>query len=180
MKKLLRRVLLFGVIFLLVAIAGITVAGALMPEQHVASRWVEVQQPPLEVWAKITDFAGAAAWRSDVERVESGVDASGRETWIEFDASGESIPYATVEQSAPHKLVREIADPELPFGGTWTFDLQPTERGTRITITENGFVPNPIVRFISAVFIGHTSFMERYLVALGSAYGEQVEPQPSS
>lgn len=180
MKKLVTRSLFSAVLLLFLLIAGVTIAGTLMPEHHVASRWVELRQPPPEVWRTITDFAGAAAWRPDIEKVEPGVDGTGRSVWIEVDASGEGIAYATVEEAPPSKLVREIADPELPFGGTWTFELQPTEQGTRLTITERGFVPNPIVRFISAVFIGHTSFMERYLIALGSKYGERVEPRPPS
>ena len=178
MKKKALKWVFLTVSLLVVAVLAVALFGVTLPEHHVASRTVVLSQSQEAVWQTITDYAGAASWRPDLQKVESGTDATGRQVWIEVDKAGDSIPYATLEAQEPSRLVREIADPELPFGGTWTFELDPAEQGTRVTITENGFVPNPLVRVISTYLIGHTTFMESYLVALGERFGERVQPLP--
>jgi hypothetical protein len=70
--------------------------------------------------------------------------------------------------------VVKIADPKLPFGGTWTYEVIPSEGGTRLRITERGEVYNPIFRFISHFIIGQTRTMDEYLAALGRKYGEAI------
>jgi hypothetical protein len=67
---------------------------------------------------------------------------------------------------APQQFVSRIADPNLPFGGTWTIDLKPEGAGTRVTITEHGEVYNPIFRFMSRFVFGHTATIDAYLTAL--------------
>src|SRR5690242_2636663 len=37
----------------------------------------------------------------------------------------DDVPIAIVEARPPEHLVTRIADPNLPFGGTWTFALAP-------------------------------------------------------
>ena len=54
---------------------------------------------------------------------------------------------------------------------------RPTDAGTRLTITENGEVYNPIFRFVSRFFLGYTSTMESVLRALGTKHGETVAPE---
>ena len=53
------------------------------------------------------------------------------------------------------KFVTEIDDPSLGFGGTWTFSIEGTPAGSRLTITEKGFVPNPLFRLLSFYVFGH-------------------------
>ena len=180
MKKKALKWMLSAAVFLVLSVLAVAGFGITLPEHHTAARTVVLSQSRDVIWETITDYAGAASWRPDLQTVESGTDAAGRQVWIEVDKAGDSIPYATLEEQKPSRLVREIADPELPFGGTWTFQLDPAEQGTRITITEDGFVPNPVVRVISTYLIGHTTFMESYLTALGEKFGERVEPLPVS
>ena len=61
------------------------------------------------------------------------------------------------------RLVTRIADTGLPFGGQWTYELVPDGEGTRLTITEDGEVYNPLFRFVSRFVMGHTATIERYL-----------------
>jgi hypothetical protein len=60
----------------------------------------------------------------------------------------------------------KIADPDLPFGGTWTYTLTPAGTGTRLQITEEGAVHNVLFRFVSRFVIGHTASIDRYLADL--------------
>ena len=84
----------------------------------------------------------------------------------------DDVPIALVEQHAPDRVVTRIADPNLPFGGTWTFELTPEAAGTRVTITERGYVTNPIFRAISRFVIGHEASMASYLRELAARLGE--------
>jgi hypothetical protein len=70
-------------------------------------------------------------------------------------------------------LVERIADDKLPFGGTWTYEIAPTAEGSTLRITENGFVGNPIFRFMSKFVMGQASTMETYLRSLAKKFGEE-------
>ena len=68
-----------------------------------------------------------------------------------------------------------IADPNLPFGGTWTYELTPQADGsTMLRITENGEIRNIFFRFVSRFLMGYTKTMEDYLNALGQKFGEKT------
>ncbi|HSR42141.1 MAG TPA: SRPBCC family protein, partial [Longimicrobiales bacterium] len=78
----------------------------------------------------------------------------------------------TVEAEVPTRLVTRIADEDLPFGGTWTYELEPTGDGrTRVTITEDGEVYNPVFRFMARFVFGHTATMDTYLDGLEARMG---------
>lgn len=74
--------------------------------------------------------------------------------------------YEIVLDEPAKRLISRIADKSLPYSGSWTYDLEPVPEGTRVTITENGEVPNPIFRFLSKYVFGHTKTMETYLTDL--------------
>lgn len=57
----------------------------------------------------------------------------------------------------------QIANDNLPFGGTWEFKIASQDNHTKITITEDGEVYNPIFRFISKYIIGHRKNVRLYL-----------------
>lgn len=116
----------------------IVVIGALLPKAHTASRSALVAKSPAAVYA----FAHQRA--------------AGDKT------------YEIVEDQPPRRLVTRIADKTLPYGGSWTIDLSPEGSGTRITITENGEVYNPLFRFVSRFVIGHTATIDKYLADLAA------------
>jgi hypothetical protein len=65
----------------------------------------------------------------------------------------------------------------LPFGGRWEFDITPAGAdASRVTITERGWVSNPIFRFVSRYVMGHTASLEAYLRALGKQFGSEPTP----
>ena len=72
----------------------------------------------------------------------------------------------------PSRRVTRIAEKNLPFGGTWTFDIADAPEGCVVRITEDGEVYNVIFRFMARFFFGYTSNMEGYLRDLGQRFGE--------
>jgi uncharacterized protein YndB with AHSA1/START domain len=156
----------------LVAVVVLVVAiGAMLPKGHVARHSAVFAQPPERVWGTITDFAGQASWRSDIKSVEPAPERNGKQVWRELSTRGDAVPYETTEMDPPRRLVRTIADPKLPYGGRWIYELAPAPGGTRLTITEEGEVYNPVFRVVSR-FMDMSATMKAYLVALGKHYGE--------
>jgi uncharacterized protein YndB with AHSA1/START domain len=152
----------------------VTVIGWLLPRDHVATRIGRYRQPPDAIWKAITDVEAIPPWREGLKSVQRLPDRNGFPAHIEVTSSG-TIPMETVEMVPPQKLVTRIADPKLPFGGTWTFEIAPTAEGATLRITERGYVTNPFFRFMSRFVFGQTSTMESYLRSLAKKFGE--EPQ---
>ncbi len=160
----------------LIALGVVAVAvGALLPQGHVASRTARFKQSPDVLWQTIADIAASPSWRPDVKSVERLPDSNGHEMWREVGKYGQPMPMETIESIAPRRLVRRIADPKLPFGGTWTFEIAPANGGSTVTITENGKIYNPFFRFMARFVLGYTATMETYLKALGKKFGEDAE-----
>ena len=170
MKRLL---IVVGSIALVAAV--VAVVGALLPKDHVARRTVVIHQSEDAVWATITDFAASPGWRRDITAVELLPPESGRARFRETSRHG-AVLYEVEERTASRRLVTRIADPDLPFGGRWIYELVSEGGGTRVTITEKGEVNNVIFRFLSRVVFGHTTTIDGYLRALGARYGEDLTP----
>lgn len=170
-----KKGLLIAAGVLAVLIASVLLIGAMLPRDHVASRSTELHVPAESVWVAITDVDAFPRWRSELARIEQLPARDGHAMWREHGEYG-PMTFEAVEQDAPRRLVTRIADRDLGYGGEWTYDIAPTEGGSRITITENGWVDSPLFRFMSRFVFGQTSTMEAYLRALGSRFGETVEP----
>ncbi len=167
---------LLAVLAIVIAFVLIVVlVGELLPKNHSATRAARFRQPPDAIWSAITDYAKFPQWRKSVVRIEALPPVNGQPSWKEFDTHGDAIPYEIVEATPGRKLVTRIADPKLPFGGTWTYALTRQPDGsTLLRITEDGEVRNPIFRFMACFFIGYTKTMEDYLQALGGKFREPV------
>jgi uncharacterized protein YndB with AHSA1/START domain len=163
----------------LAAVAGvvllIVVAGMLLPKAHTARSHAIISAPPDAIWRALTEVEAFPSWRGDVSRVERLSTSTGRKTWREVGKHG-TITFEEVAAEPPRRLVARIADPTLPFGGSWTYDVAPEATGTRVTITEDGVVRNPLFRFMSRFVFGHHATQEAYLRALGRKFGHDATP----
>jgi hypothetical protein len=144
--------MMIGLALVVGLVVAVAVAGALMPREHVASRTLRVRRAPAEVWPVITSLAAAS-----------------------------SIPVDVLEQDPPHRLVSRVKDTEKNFGGTWTIVIAPVpdpstgsgQVASTLTITEDGWVANPIFRFVSRVVIGHHSTMDGLLKQVAKTFNEE-------
>jgi uncharacterized protein YndB with AHSA1/START domain len=159
-------------VIVVVTIVGIvTIAGWLLPVKHEASRSAQFKQPPQDVYAVVSDVAGYADWFEGVSRIEMLESANGRVRFREHMNTG-PIVMEVAEANPPTRFVTAIADPDQPFGGTWTFEITPEQGGSRLTITERGEIYNPIFRFMARFVFGYTATMEGYLSSLARKFGE--------
>jgi hypothetical protein len=128
-------------------VALVAAAGAMLPVNHKATRRARFRRQPAEVWAAIA---------REKNFVEDGV------------------PYEVVESEAPRKLVTRITDSKLPYGGTWTQEIESAPDGSWLRITEDGAVYNPIFRFVSRYIMGHTATIDGSLRTLAKKFGEDL------
>ncbi|HWY67824.1 MAG TPA: SRPBCC family protein [Terriglobales bacterium] len=147
------------------AIAAVVVVGALLPKSHTASRTAIIKATPEQVFALIS---GPQDWRTDLKEYKF-FDESGRHMQRDTDKHGQTITYEIVQSQPPTLRKTTIADKNLPFGGSWTWNIQPESDGCAVTITEDGEVYNPVFRFVSRFIMGHTRTIDNYLAMLENA-----------
>ena len=100
-----RWALLIGAV-LLVVVGVVLIAGAMLPQGHLASRTRRFSRPLPEIYAAVEKLAG----------------------------ENDDVPIEVVERMEPTKLVTRVK-PGQPFGGTWTYEIASdgtltiTERG---------------------------------------------------
>lgn len=153
-------------------LAGLmAVIGAMLPRGHRATRKAHFRCAPAAIYAVL---AGAPDWRTGVRSFGALPEDDGRKRWWEEDAHGQKITYELVEDLPPHKLVVRIAQPGLPFGGAWTFEIAAAGSGSDLRITEDGEIYNVIFRFLARFFFGYTASIDTYLKDLGVKFGQAV------
>lgn len=153
----------------------VAAVGTLLPRDHLARMSIELRASPDRVWALVSDLPGTARWRPDVRTIEMQAAVGGRTRYVETTRQGKT-PFEIVSQQAPAAQVVRVVDEGLPFGGTWTWELERAGAGTRLTIWEAGFIRNPLFRVMSRLFFRPTATMDGYLRALAKELGERAEP----
>jgi hypothetical protein len=158
----------FGVLGLLVTV--VVVIGFLLPKRHVATRSAVIQATPEQLFTLIS---GSQEWRTEVKSCEL-IEKDGKHFQRETSRRGETVLYELEGSRPPLAIERRIASEHLPYGGKWSFTLEPVDGGTKVRITEDGEVYNPVFRFVSRFVMGHTAMLDAYLKALGKVVGQDV------
>ncbi len=176
------RIFVGVVATLVLLVLTVALIGWSLPVRHRVSRSATLPVPPDAVFAVITDFGAFPSWRAKVKRVELVELPGGGRGFRESGADGD-ILFAVDEAAPNRRLVTRIVDNanELPFAGTWTYELIPTATagGTTLLITEDGEVFNPIFRFVSRFVLSHHATVDAYITDLGRKFGAPVVIEPS-
>ena len=153
------------VLYIIGGIVGLVVLMALiglaLPRAHLATRTATFAKPREDVWRALADLDAQPSWRRGLKKLER-LDGS---RFREHTTQG-TILYEVVEERTPERRVTRIADDKLPFGGRWIYELAPAGNGTTLTITEDGFIKNPIFRFLSKTVFSTTATIEKFLADL--------------
>lgn len=166
------RIFLIVVGCMVALILGVLVIGWLLPKRHVATRSASYRAKPEQLYSLI---AGPQNWRPDVLHCEAVPDAGGRDLQRETARDGGTMTYELMDGVPPTSIKRRIATENLPYGGTWTFSIQPNADVTTVRITEDGQIYNPMFRFMSRFILGYTGTIDNYLRALGKATGQEIQ-----
>jgi len=110
-------------------------------------RSIELNAPPERVWRALTNAEELSAWFQ--VKIEGPI-AQGTEVWmtsVHPDHAGQRFRVRIAEMTRPHRVVWEWhpgeVDPALDYSReprtTVTFSLEPSGRGTRLSVSETGF-----------------------------------------
>ena len=156
------RALKFLAIVILLVVGVVWFIGYRLPQNHQASREREFAYPPEKVYGWISNPATYPKWRTGVQKVEILPDSEKLKRFTEIGLHDE-VTYV-VEENVPNKhFVTRITTKDLGYGGSWTFDMQPTAKGTLLTITEDGEVYSPFFRFVSHYIMKPTGSIDKYM-----------------
>lgn len=164
-----RTLIVFGMLcaFFVVILAY----GYSLPTAHqITMQRHYVHKTPDEIWRILVDYRKYSQWRENVYEITDMPSKGGYDAWKEVDADGHSVPYEIIGHSPGTQLIIEITDAKLPYGGSWTFDLLPDEKGTIVKITENGKIDNLFLRVIAHFVTGYTSSMNAWLNSLENKF----------
>lgn len=157
--------ILIAVAALAVVVAIVAMIGSRLGQSHRATVARTFAVRADVIWSAITDIDAFPSWRAGVTRVERLPDRNGYPVWIEEGRSGK-LTLAVERMEPPRILVARIADPKLPFGGLWTYEIAPEGTGSRLTITEDGEIYNPFFRFMARFIFGYETTIRSYMSAL--------------
>jgi hypothetical protein len=126
------------VVCLLGALAAMGLVGLALPREHTASVFAFIKAEPEVIFNAAVDLQEAS-----------------------------DIKTTVTKEMRPRLRVTEIIEPPgAAFGGTWTLEIEPTDDGGKITITERGRVYNPLFRFLSRFTFGHDATAKQFLATL--------------
>lgn len=160
------------------AVALTALIGALLPRSHVAASAIVVPQPPDTVWQLMRDVAGLPGWWPDMRETKRVADSAGREVWQQTMKQG-FVMRGIITESVPPARFVSVIDTSAggSFGGSWTYEIAPVAGGSRVRVTERGWIANPIFRFMSRFIFGYYGSLDSYLTALGKKLGASGPPE---
>jgi len=161
------------------AIVGALIgAGLALPRDHVATSTIVLRQPPDTVWAVLRDLGDVSEWWPEVrEAALVPNDVEGREVW-RYTMRDRSTMLLVVESAdQPTRLVTRIeAAPGAAYGGSWVYEIVADGPGSKLSVTEQGWIANPIFRLLAHFVFGYHRTLDSYLAALGRRFGELATP----
>jgi hypothetical protein len=146
--------------------------GSKLPAEHKASVTEVVPASQRKVWGLMTNIEALPRWRTGLRAVKPLPDKDGAPCWAEVQ-DRMTMPLCADVREEPTKQVVRIADPKLPFGGTWTYLLEPAgENATRVTIIEDGTTGPTMWRFMDRYVMHEDRQIKLYMADLQRAAAE--------
>jgi uncharacterized protein YndB with AHSA1/START domain len=143
------------------------VAGTQMPREHHSQLTATFPVPRDKVWNVLIDYEGMPKWWPAVKSVRTERLTDGTLITWNKDAHGNEVPFKTTAMNPDVKLERTIAGTNQPFGGKWTFELADDgDSGTKLTLTEDGWIQSPFYRAIAKWFVGLDATQKDFIANL--------------
>jgi hypothetical protein len=161
-----------GAAFLLLVVAWLVLRtiGARLPAEHRAEQQAIIAAGLPEVADRIRQLEAHPRWRRQLQQLVI-VARDGDGIRYREETRQGAIAYRMRERADNPRFVTEITDASLPFGGRWSYALQAEPDGrTRVTITEDGVVRDPLFRAMARYVFGHDATLKAYLRDLGASF----------
>lgn len=156
---------------------GVWYYGSTLPEKHVAAGVIEIAAPVDEVFELQADPTRGPEFRDDVKEVLNFKSlGGGRASWTEVWKSDRRLDFEITEHRRNTLLVITIRDQKEFFHGSWRFQFEEIENGTRVTLTEEGYVPHAFYRGMFNLIASKDATLNAHLKKL-KAHFEEVGVQ---
>ena len=160
-------------------VSTLTIVGAFLPRDHVASRELNLKRPPAEVWKLLRDAPTWPTWWKTLKSVESLPERNGSPAFRLVYANGRNqFDLTMIKANEPTEIVTKIDDVNKMFEGTWTWSISPTAEGCIVRLTENGSIPNPFFRCMAKMMMNPAMYIEMNLKDLALLHGEEPNLRP--
>lgn len=129
------------------ACGGVAAYGLTLDETHKAVESSVIKAEVGDVFARQLDVPKHKEWRTDVSEIRDfKAEEEGKASWVEVwnDGTEMRMWFAEVVKDKTLKLRTEHSGGV--FYGAWTFTFEEADEGTRVTITEEGRIPNAFFR----------------------------------
>ena len=127
------------------AVFVMVVIGAGLASRHTITRRMSYPAPPERVWSALLSIRQLPVDRSDLRAVDQGTATPPPEA---IEVAGTPVRIEIETFHPPRELVVRTAEPDVSYGGTWTFVLEiETAQFTRLTVTEDAEVRGRLLRF---------------------------------
>jgi hypothetical protein len=154
---------------------GVWYYGSTLPEKHMAAGVVEIAAPVKEVFALQADPRRGEEFRDDLSELLNYKSlGGGRASWTEVWTNGRSFDFEITEYRRNRTLTVTIRDHREMFHGSWRFQFEEVEGGTRVTLTEEGYIPNALNRGLFHVITSTDAMLNAHLKTL-KAHFEKPE-----
>lgn len=117
-----------------------------------------------KVWSVVTDNRNYQ-WRSDLSKIEISDDGN---KFTEYTANGFATRFAITLMEPPHRYEFDIENKNMY--GHWTGVFTETESGTKIKLTEEINVKNPIMNLFAGSYLKKQQ--KKYVMELKCVLGE--------
>ncbi len=136
--------------FCVAAVVVMFVLGSGMATHHVVTRRKSFAAPAEKVWSALLSIRQLPIDRSELGTIDLGISTRPPDT-VEVVGSPVKIEIETFRP--PRSLVVKTTDPDIPYGGTWTFTLEPDgDQLTKLTVVEDAEVHGRLLRFAVRTF----------------------------
>ena len=166
--------MLYTVVFIALVIGVTFLIGYALPARSTISRSINLQQTPEAVFAVLADVRRMAEWNRNTEKVEMLPPVGGKEATKQSFKGGMVMIIITAESMPPRHLVRTLGDTNTPFVGSWTYEISPTDTGSKVVLTEVAEFNNPLFRVMTRIF-GQTKYMDEHLEDLAKKFGQTAK-----
>ncbi len=131
--------------FCVAAVVVMYMIGAGMKPQHIVTRRMSYVAPPERVWSALLSIRQLPVDRSDLRAVDQGTSTRPPDA---IEVVGTPVKLAIDTFRPPYSLVVRTVEPEVAWGGTWTFELAlESSQITKLTVTEDAEVHGRLLRF---------------------------------
>lgn len=96
---------------------------------------------------------------------------------VDAETAGKDLDFEVEVLDAPRRMRTRVLDDDVPFKGSWTWDLVPVEGGCRVRITEEGLIEPAVLRYCANAR-GYAATMTEHLEALGQRLGVRTRVDP--